>query len=253
MVIVPGTHGWLWVKRGLGLFGRAPFAWLLASMAYWVVVTVIARLPYVGLAAGSLVMPAISMSFLAMCRELDRGRPLHPRLAAAGFRRNLPMLVTLGGVYLVATLAIFGATWLIDDGALARWMLSGKPPALPAGKEERFYWAIAAAFSLWVPVQFAFWFAPPLVAWEAMSAAKALFFSFFAALRNWAAFLVYALVLGGAAVVFTGLVFNLHRTPAGPGILPTLVFLLLVVAIPLYYATLYASYRDVFPESPGDA
>jgi len=37
---------------------------------------------------------------------------------------------------------------------------------------------------------------------------------------------------------------------AGPGVVPTVVFLVLVAAIPLYYATLYASYRDVFPVEP---
>ncbi len=37
------------------------------------------------------------------------------------------------------------------------------------------------------------WFAPALVHWHAMSPAKALFFSFFACLRNWRAFAVYAL------------------------------------------------------------
>jgi hypothetical protein len=91
-----------------------------------------------------------------------------------------------------------------------------------------------------------------LVAWDAMSAAKALFFSFFAALRNWAAFLVFAAVAGGAAGAATALLLNLQRMQAGPGVVPTVVFLVLVAAIPLYYATLYSSYRDVFPEDVPD-
>jgi hypothetical protein len=252
MLIVPARHGWLWVTRALRLLGKAPFAWILVSIAYWVVMGVIARLPYVGLAAGSLVMPAIAVSFLAMCRELDQGRRLEPKLVAAGFRRNLPTLVTLGGLYLAATLAIFAATWPIDDGTLARWMLFGRPAAPAAGEEQSFFWAVVAAFALWVPVQLAFWFAPPLVAWDAMSAAKALFFSFFAALRNWAAFLVFTAVAGGAAGAATALLLNLQRMQAGPGVVPTVVFLVLVAAIPLYYATLYSSYRDVFPEDVPD-
>ncbi len=255
MVIVPAHHGWRWVKHGARLIGRAPFAWLLVSMAYWVVMGILARLPYVGLAAGSLVMPAIAMSFFAMCGALERGRPLAARLVAAGFRRNLPTLVTLGGLYLAATLAIFATTWPIDDGVLARWMLLGRPAAPPAGEEASLLWAVVAAFALWVPVQLAFWFAPPLVAWDGMSAAKGLFFSFFAALRNWAAFLVFAAIAGGAAALCAGLLFSVQRSPAGPSIVPTLVFALLIVTVPLYYATLYASFRDVFPDSavPEDA
>jgi hypothetical protein len=255
MVIVPWPHGWLWVKHGARLFGKAPFGWLLVSMTYWVVMVVLARLPYVGLVAGSLVIPAIAVSFLAMCRELERGRPIEMKLLAAGFRRNLPALVILGGLYLAATVAIFAATWLIDGGTLARWMLLGQATPLPAGEERVLLWSVAAALALWVPVQLAFWFAPPLVAWDAMPVGKALFFSFFAAVRNWTAFLVFALLAGGAAALAAALVLNLHRTPAGASIASTLIFLLLVVTIPLYYAILYASYRDVFPagDVPDDA
>jgi hypothetical protein len=187
------------------------------------------------------------MSFLAMCRELDQGRPLAPAFVAAGFRRNLPTLVTLGGLYLAATLGVFAATWPIDDGTLARWMLFGTIAPVDGG-ERPFFWAVVTAFALWVPVQLAFWFAPPLAAWENLSAAKALFFSFFAALRNWPAFLVFAAVGGSAAAGVAALLLGLQRMQAGPGVVPTVLFLFLVTVIPLYYAALYASYRDVFPE-----
>jgi hypothetical protein len=247
MVIVPGAHGWLWLKQALTLLAKAPFAWMLVSMAYWVLMAVLARLPYVGLAAGSLVMPALAVSFMAMCRELERGRPLQPALFAAGFRSNLPALVTIGGLYLVATLAIFAATWLMDDGALARWMVLGKPPPAQAGDDRGMLWAVVTAFMLWVPMQLAFWFAPILAAWHDLPAAKALFFSFFAALRNWRAFVVYALVGAAAVVLVAALLFSLHRLQEGPAIVPTVVFLFLVAAVPVYYASLYASYRDVFP------
>ena len=107
--------------------------------------------------------------------------------------------------------------------------------------------AAAFALALWIPVQLAFWFAPVLAAWQGMPAGKALFFSLFASLRNWSAFLVYLAVAGGAAAALAALIYNLHRLQAGAAIAPTIVFLLLVVAVPLYYASLYASYRDVFP------
>ena len=82
-----------------------------------------------------------------------------------------------------------------------------------------------------------------------MPAPKALFFSFFAAARNWRAFLVYGLAGAAALGLVTAIIFNVQRAQAGPQIVPTLVFLLLVVFIPVYYATAYASYRDVFPEN----
>ena len=248
MTIVPAAHGWQWITRGLALVGRAPLGWLVVSMSYWLVMGVISRLPYVGLLVASLATPALAVSFMAICRGLERGRGrgLELALVADGFKRNLAALVTLGGIYLAITLAIFAATSLADGGTLARWTLSGRGPASAEGGLAA---AVAAAIALWIPVQLAFWFAPVLAAWHGMPAPKALFFSFFAAARNWRAFLVYGLAGAAALGVLTAIIFNVQRAQAGPQIVPTLVFLLLVVFIPVYYATAYASYRDIFPES----
>jgi hypothetical protein len=248
MIIVPAQNGWLWLRRGLVLFGKSPFAWLLVSMTYWLVLGVVARLPLLGLVLASLVTPALAVSFMAMCRELARGRPLQLALLAAGFRHNLPSLVTLGGLYLAVTALIFAATQVVDGGTLMRWMLSGTPPPASPTEDEMLRWAFLLALVAWLPVQLAFWFAPILIAWHGMSAAKSLFFSFVAAWRNWRALLVYGIVIGAALGGFAVLLLELHRLKSGPQIVPTLVFFALVLAVPLYYASVYASYRDVFPE-----
>jgi len=240
MTIVPAAHGWQWIARGIALVGRAPLGWLVVSMSYWLVMGMISRLPYLGLLVASLATPALAVSFMAICRGLELA------LVVDGFKRNLAALVTLGGIYLAITLAIFAATSLADGGTLARWTLSGRGPASAEGGLAA---AVAAAIALWIPVQLAFWFAPVLAAWQGMPAPKALFFSFFAAARNWRAFLVYGLAGVAALGLLTAIIFNVQRAQAGPQIVPTLVFLLLVVFIPVYYATAYASYRDVFPES----
>jgi hypothetical protein len=249
MTIVPAAHGWQWITRGLALVGRAPLGWMVVSMTYWLVMGVVSRLPYVGLLVASLVTPALAVSFMAICRQLDRGRGLELALVAEGFKRNLAALVTLGGVYLAVTLAIFAASAVADGGALARWTFSGRGPAAAEGGLAA---AVALAIALWVPVQLAFWFAPVLAAWHGMPAPKALFFSFFAAARNWRAFLVYGLAGTAALGIVTAIIFNVQRAPAGPQIVPTFVFLLLVAFIPVYYASAYASYRDVFPETSGE-
>jgi hypothetical protein len=248
MTIVPAAHGWQWITRGLALVGRAPLGWLVVSMSYWLVMGMISRLPYLGLLVASLATPALAVSFMAICRGLERGRGrgLELALVVDGFKRNLAALVTLGGIYLAITLAIFAATSLADGGTLARWTLSGRGPASAEGGLAA---AVALAMALWIPVQLAFWFAPVLAAWQGMPAPKALFFSFFAAARNWRAFLVYGLAGAAALGLLTAIIFNVQRAQAGPQIVPTLVFLLLVVFIPVYYATAYASYRDVFPEN----
>ncbi len=245
MTIVPAGHGWLWIRRGLALIARAPLGWMVVSMSYWMAMGLVSRLPYVGLLVASLVTPALAVSFMAILRGLDRGRGLELALVAEGFKRNLAALVTLGGVYLAITLAIFSATALADGGTLARWTLTGRGPG---GGQDGLASAVALAIALWIPAQLAFWFAPVLAAWHGMPAPKALFYSFFAALGNWRAFLVYALAGTFALGLATTLIFSLQRAAAGPQIVPTMIFLLLIVFIPVYYATAYASYRDVFPE-----
>jgi hypothetical protein len=249
MNIVPAARGWHWIVRGLALVGRAPLGWMVVSMSYWLVMGLVSRLPYLGLLVASLVTPALAVSFMAMCRGIERGRGLELALVAEGFKRNLAQLVTLGGVYLALTLGIFAATAVADGGALARWTLSGRGPSAGEGGLAG---AVALAIALWIPVQLAFWFAPVLAAWHGMPAAKALFFSFFAAARNWRAFLVYAAAGTAALGLVTAVIFNLQRAQAGAQVVSTLVFLLLVVFIPVYYATAYASYRDVFPEAGGE-
>jgi hypothetical protein len=204
--------------------------------------------PHLGLVLASLVTPALAVSFMAMCRELARGRPLELILLGAGFRHHLPSLVTLGGLYLAITALIFAATQVVDGGTLMRWMLTGTPPPGSPAEDQMLHWAFLLALAAWLPVQLAFWFAPILIAWHGMSAAKSLFFSFVASWRNWRALLVYGIVIGAVLGGFTLLLLELYRLKNGPQIVPTLVFLALVLAVPLYYASVYASYRDVFPD-----
>jgi len=251
--VVPAGNGWLWLKRGFGFFGRAPFTWIMIAVSYWVLVSVVGILPYVGLVAVMLATPAFAVSFMAMCRELERGRPLELPLLFAGFRRNLPALVALGGIYLVAILLILVASQLFDGGLLLQWMLLGKAVPRDEGSGDALATAAIAAFALFVPVIMAFWFAPVLTAWHGMPAAKSLFFSFFASLRNWRAFLVYGIavaVFAGIlpAVAFSMLAVGMRGSQGAAGVMSTLALVVVVILLPTLYASFYSSYRDVFAD-----
>jgi hypothetical protein len=110
---------------------------------------------------------------------------------------------------------------------------------------------VAALLS--TPVFAAFWFAPVLCAWDGMGAGKALFYSFFACLLNWRAFLAYgaltALVMvlvPLAALSLPLLLLGAERTQMAPLVLPILLLLL-----PTLFASFYASYRDIFATEAG--
>jgi hypothetical protein len=257
MLVVPASNGWLWLKRGFGFFGRAPLAWILVAVSYWMLVSVVGILPYVGLVAVMVATPAFAVSFMAMCRELERGRPLELRLLFAGFRRNLGALAVLGGIYLAAILGILLASQLFDGGLLTRWMLAGKAVPRDEAAADALAAAAIAAFMLFVPVIMAFWFAPVLAAWHGMPAAKALFFSFFASLRNWRAFLVYGVAVAVVAGLAPGVAFSLlavaaRGSQAAGSIMSILALVVVVILLPTLYASFYASYRDVFADQPAE-
>jgi hypothetical protein len=257
MSIVPASHGWLWVRRGFALFGRAPVGWILVAVSYWVLMSLVGVVPYLGMAAALVVTPVFSVSFMAICRELEQGRPLAPQLLFAGFRRNLATLVMLGGIYLVLLVAILGATQIVDGGALMRWMLLGRSPARDAQEAAGIGEAAIVGFLLFLPVILAFWFAPVLAAWHDMPAAKALFFSLFASLRNWRAFLVYGATLAVVAGLVPAIAFSILAVAAqgskgGVATIQLFALLVVVTLLPAIYASIYASYRDVFPDRPSE-
>lgn len=257
MLVVPASNGWLWLKRGFGFFGRAPLAWILVAVSYWMLVSVVGILPYVGLVAVMVATPAFAVSFMAMCRELERGRPLELRLLFAGFRRNFGALAVLGGIYLATILGILLASQLFDGGLLMRWMLAGKAVPRDEAAADAIAAAAIAAFVLFVPVIMAFWFAPVLAAWHGMSAAKALFYSFFASLRNWRAFLVYGVAVAVVAGLAPGVAFSLlavaaRGSQAAGSVMSILALVVVVILLPTLYASFYASYRDVFADQPAE-
>jgi hypothetical protein len=97
-------------------------------------------------------------------------------------------------------------------------------------------------------VMLAFWFAPPLVAWHSAGPLKALFFSFFACLMNWRALLAYGALVALATVAAPLVLLNALLLASGEGakLAAPLLSALLVVVLPILFASFYASYRDVF-------
>ena len=247
--IVNAVGGARWLAEGWRLFRAAPLGWLAAVFGYWLLMTVVSILPLVGVAAAAILVPAFSVGFMALARAAGRGAPLELALLFDGFRHEPRTQIILGVVYLACLATLLSATTLVDDGALARWMVTGRRPAQDVLQSEAFVAALFTAAVLYLPVMMAFWFAPPLVAWHAISAPKALFFSFAASIMNWRAFLAYGVVTAIATLLIPFLALTL-LTLASSGALrapvATLVFPLLLVMLPTLFASFYASYRDVF-------
>jgi hypothetical protein len=138
----------------------------------------------------------------------------------------------LGAVYLVLVALVFTTLSLADDGAL-RALLSTKREREPAPEIGALLAPLALAGGLYAPVMMMFWFAPVLVAWHSAGPAKALFYSFFACLLNWRAFLAYGAVtllimiaVPLAALSLPLLLLGAERAQMAPLVLPILILML---------------------------
>ena len=243
--VVSFGSGARWLVEGWRLFRVSPGLWLALVLAYWMILATVNMVPVIGSAAWIL-HPAFSVGFMALSRSCERRGNLEAALLFEGFRGRPAVQLVLGCAYLGLLAALVGATTLADGGALARWMLTGRRPATEALQSDEFLGALALAASLYLPVMMMFWFAPPLVAWHSASPAKALFYSFFGALMNWRAFLVYGAAAGLITLVIPFVLAVTLRTLIGGVSFAWLAFPLLGVMLPTLFASFYASYRDVF-------
>jgi len=247
--IVQTPQGVRWLADGWRLFRAAPLGWLALVFAYWLIMTLVSVVPLVGVAAASVLVPPFSVGFMAAARAAARRGPVELALLFEGFRHHLRSQIILGLVYFACLGLVLAASALADEGALAGWMLAGRRPEDEVLQSDEFLTALACAAALYAPVLMMFWFAPPLAAWHGVGPAKALFFSFFACLMNWRAFLAYGAVTALIALALPLAALSALMLFSGGALKLTvmsLVFPLLIVLLPTLFASFYASYRDIF-------
>ena len=244
--IVSIAQGARWLADGWRLFSAAPLGWIALVFAYWLIMTLVSIVPFAGVVAAAVMVPPFSVGFMAAGRAAARRAPLELGLLFEGFRAQRRSQLILGALYFACLCVVLGATTLVDDGALGSWMLTGRRPEDEVLQSDAFAQALLCAAALYTPVMMLFWFAPPLAAWHDAGVAKALFFSFFACLLNWRAFLAYGAVSAfvlialplAALTVLTMLLLKVAAV--------SLLFPLLLMLMPTLFASFYASYRDVF-------
>lgn len=237
-------RGWGWLRDGLMLWWRSPALLSFLAFGYLLVLLVISIFPLIGQPIASLLMPVLSVGVLNGCRAIDDGRKVGPEVLFSGFKSNVQSLVTIGGIYLIASLLVLVLTSLVDGGGLLTAMTGGKIDEDTA-IDPSFTAALLLAIVLSTPVVMAYWFAPLLAGWWKITAPKAMFFSFFACLRNWRPFLAYVIGLIIFGAILPGIVIGVVGL-----ISPTLATVLSVplplILIPIVFASFYTTARDVF-------
>jgi preprotein translocase subunit SecG len=256
MQVVRAARGWAWIRAGFALFRAQPLVWVALVFGYWSMMNLIGLVPYVGFAAGLVLVPLFAVSFMNIARAAERGQRPEFQMLFSGFRERPKPLVVLGIVYLVLHVVLLLVVLLtspLEDGA-ADMRRIGEGEALNRAVDESALLRTALlATAFYIPIVAAYWFAPVLVAWDRMTPGKALFFSFFSVTANWRAFLVYGAAVACLAAALLGVVLALVSLVAGggsgggPGLIRIAAPVYVATLMPLLFASFYASYREVFP------
>ena len=229
---VAASQGFQWVAAGFRLYRKNP---LLLSAAFGVlfgVVMALGLIPVVGGSLSELASPLMVAGFMAAYRALDEGRELELPNFFAGVQGPAIPLMATGAVQLLGTLLI-GQVMLgmgFDPQALMTAAQTQKDPAEMQVILNQAMPAMLTGLVLFTPLIMATWFAPALILFGGARTATALGVSLKAVAQNWAAMLVNGLTLG--LLLFLA------------ALVPMLLGLL--VAMPILFGSLYASYQAIF-------
>jgi len=245
---LPAKSGWLWVKEGFALFRKQPAEMSTLFMAYMFLMLVVGLVPLLGQVLPLFLVPIFSIGFLQACANIERGQRVFPNLLLTGFRspaRN--RLLQLGVLYLLAAILAVAVSSIVDGGVFWQAMSGQRGLEAETVRDSNMVLAMLFAATVYTPAAMAFWYAAPLIAWQEMGVAKAIFYSFFAVRRQGRAFLVYGLAwvaLGVFLPVLASLVIALLFEKA---IITVMVLLpLSIVLTVVMYCSFYPTYTHVF-------
>lgn len=236
---VPSGRGSAWWSEGWRLFVAAAGTWIGITLIFFVLMVMIAFIPLLGTVATTLLTPVFAGGVMVGCRALDRGGALTVSHLFASFSDRLGSLLVVGALYLVGSFAIMAVVVMcliatVGIGGFSA-LVSGDP--FQAGFAMLTSVGIGALFAalfgmlLGIPLLMAYWYAPALVVFRNDDPIVAMKTSFNACLVNMMPMLVYSAL---------GLVFAIVAT------IPLLLGWL--VLGPVFVASVYASYKDIFGE-----
>lgn len=234
---VDAGHGATWWSDGWRLFKAFPWVWIGSTVVFVALMLGLALIPVLGHIASTLLYPVLGAGLLVGARAIDQGERLTFGHLFACFDSRLGPLVLAGFLYIAAWFVI----WLIAIaicvaifGFESLTALMATDPTL-ADFSGLATFGMAALVALLIvlvlgtPLLMAYWFAPALIALRGDRPVAAMKASFAASLRNVPPLLIYSLL---------GMVFGLLATlPAALG---------WIVLAPVFMASVYASYKDIF-------
>lgn len=252
-LVLPAQAGWQWIIMGFRLFRAYAAIWLLLLFIYWMALIVLSSIPVAGAAVMPLLMPSISAGLMVAARAASRREPPSLRHIFEPLARNRKAQLLLGAANLAGSLLALAVPALLDGGAFYKGIPQSGDKAQMMQDFPAYARGFAAVLAAFTPTMLALWFAPALVHWRGMSPGKALFFSFFACLRNWRPFLVYGLgwlffISFVPAVLILLLAALFTADLRGVTVVSFVVMPYVFVVMGAIACSFYATYLSVFPE-----
>lgn len=218
-----------WITEGFALFKQAPGTWI-GILLIWVVISgVLASIS--AEIVSSFINPIFQAGLMLGCLSLSKGEGLRVEHLFAGFRSGkVGALLLMSLILILLVIAAFLIAGLTVAGGLKGAWSGGE---LDFSQINPLSLLLAALIFLLLvlPLAMLVWFAPALIVFRQISAWDAMKLSLRGCLRNWLPFLVYGLVALIMLIVAA---------------IPLLLGLL--VALPVLIASVFASYRDIFPQ-----
>lgn len=240
--------GLRWIAGAFRILRVAPLRQLVFSLAFLFALTAALAIPAIGFALVWLLIPALLVGPHAVSRMASRGAPPGAALLVSGFRRNLAAQLRLGAIYLGGMAAVLAATIPADEGRFAQAMIGTVRLEIADLQGPELQRAMLVGAGLQTLLLAALWYAPLLVAWKGLTVSKAVFFSAAATLINWRAFLAYSagMVLLFAFVLMLALAGAMLVGGARALQANAALFAVIWTLLPVWFASSYLSYRDVF-------
>lgn len=232
------ARGWLWIQHGVQLLLRNPLLGISGALASMLPVLIALMLPLFGHVLAIALLPIMLAGYMRLCRALEENEKPDFFLLFAGFKQHTRSLIILGaslilGMFFVSAVMLFvggeGFSALKEQVQGARDMQVLMDTLDSA--DSRVSIAILLGFSLMLVLIVAWQYAPILVFFSGVAPWLALQASFLGTLRNIIPYTVYSLIMQVIAMA-------LGILPYGLG---------MILLLPLALASLYVSYRNIFP------
>ncbi|QGU33805.1 BPSS1780 family membrane protein [Thermochromatium tepidum] len=232
---VEAGRGWGWIQDAWGLFKQAPWAWIGALLVFSLIMILVGLVPLIGGLATTVLGPMFTAGLMLGARAQDRGEGFGVGHLFAGFSVRPGPLALVGVVYLGLTLLIalvIALLFILMVGSSG--MMAPSPTLTPEPFEALaagppFMLPVLIALLLGIPLAMAMFFAPALVALDAVPVMQAFRLSFMGCLKNILPFLVFGLI--AFVLLFVG----------------AIPFLLgWIVLLPVLTIAVYTAYRDIF-------